>query len=152
YPHLEEIVLPEGIVNLPSFGFFCSSTPLKRITFPSTLSSLPVMNTSAPMEYVYISEGIETIPSNFFWGTPIDWVYIPSTVKTLWKGPTLCNAGKLFYRGTPEQWEAITFKANGSGEYPLDRPRFYYSESAPTDTEHNYWHFENGVPTEWPNN
>ena len=58
------------------------------------------------------------------------------------------NLKAVYYLGTVEQWETIQI---GKFNVQLtDAKRYYYSETEPTDTQHNYWHYVDGVITPWP--
>ena len=55
-----------------------------------------------------------------------------------------CDAIKsAFYTGTADDWSKIYID-------PFFKPStlYYYSETVPT-TEGNFWHYVDGVPTEW---
>lgn len=62
------------------------------------------------------------------------------------------NLNKVFYTSTPYAFSNIEID-NKSGDLAefIYSDVYYYSETAPTDTEYNYWHYdENGFPAIWP--
>ena len=54
----------------------------------------------------------------------------------------------MYYNGTEEEWNNIDIE-----DYNFDLTDadiYFYSESEPSDTAGNYWHYdENGVPVIW---
>jgi hypothetical protein len=53
----------------------------------------------------------------------------------------------VYYTGSSEEWGQISI---GSSNSKLtSATRYYYSETQPTDTTYQYWHYVNGVPTKW---
>lgn len=55
---------------------------------------------------------------------------------------------KVYYKGTESSWNKITQTSWGLPNYIKEAPRYYYSETTPTD-DGNYWRYVNGVPTIW---
>ncbi len=53
----------------------------------------------------------------------------------------------VYFKGTVSEWNEIDI-ADGN-DILKNATRYYYSESEPTDTTVNYWHYVNGVPTAW---
>jgi hypothetical protein len=54
----------------------------------------------------------------------------------------------IYYNGTEYSWNRIYQYGWSDTNYFKETPRYYYSETAPTDNG-NYWHYVNGVPTIW---
>ena len=53
----------------------------------------------------------------------------------------------VYYCGTPDKWDDISMESQNS---ELENAtRYYYSETAPFETAHKYWHYVDGVPTVW---
>ena len=62
------------------------------------------------------------------------------------------NLNKVFYTSTPYAFSNIEIdnKHGDLAEF-IYSDVYYYSKTAPTDTEYNYWHYdENGFPAIWP--
>lgn len=53
---------------------------------------------------------------------------------------------RVYYGGGVEDWSDITINSNNSNL--TNATRYYYSEEEPTDGG-NYWHYVDGVVTEW---
>ena len=78
---------------------------------------------------------------------PVD--VIPESVTSISKHAFYyCDSlTSVYYNGGALEWSNINI---GSFNYPLtDAIRYYYSESEPTDTSNNYWHYVDGIPTPW---
>ena len=76
-------------------------------------------------------------------------IVIPNSVKSIGYGAfSICRSLKtVYYLGTPEQWHLISIDYDNLA---LWNNLYYYSSSQPTDTEYNYWHYdENGNPVAW---
>ena len=54
----------------------------------------------------------------------------------------------VYYKGTETTWNRITQYSWSIPNYIKEVPRYYYSETNPTDSG-NYWHYVNDVPTIW---
>lgn len=61
-----------------------------------------------------------------------------------------CNALEaVYYCGTSSEWDEIGISdTDGANDEFLNVPRYYYSETAPTESG-NYWHYVNGEPVVW---
>ena len=57
------------------------------------------------------------------------------------------NLSTVYYGGTVADWENITVEQENT--FLTSASRYYYSESQPTDTTYQYWHYVDGVPTPW---
>lgn len=58
------------------------------------------------------------------------------------------NLTRVYYTGTLTEWSNISI--DSTNNYDLNSAtRYYFSESEPTDTAYNYWHYVDGVPTPW---
>jgi hypothetical protein len=53
----------------------------------------------------------------------------------------------VYYGGDASAWENMDIDEMN---WDLtDATRYYYSETQPTDTTNQYWHYVDGVPTKW---
>ena len=122
---------------------------------------------------VVINEGVETIGVKTFYATPflvsvklpdsikiisnqsftrskITELYIGSNVTEIQKN-AFYDCGTLstiYYNGTKEEFDEISVGASNNEDF-FDATKYYYSESEPTEAG-NYWHYVDGVITEWP--
>lgn len=53
----------------------------------------------------------------------------------------------VYYRGSVTSWANVEVASYHND--PLNTAICYYSETQPTDTANNYWHYVDGVPTKW---
>lgn len=99
---------------------------------------------------VYLGKNIKVIQENAFENCiSLEHITIPIGIQSIANNAFLgCeNIGRVFYEGTPEQWESV---AVGEGNSTLLRRLYFYSATAPTDTEHRYWHYDkNGSKVLW---
>ena len=104
-----------------------------------------------------IPNSVKTIGIHAFRGCAnLKWLVIGTGVKDidneiLWEVSNVT----VYYMGTAEDWEKIQIVGInvsagwfGSNGYLKKAPRYYYSETAPTDSG-NYWHYVDGIPTPW---
>ena len=57
------------------------------------------------------------------------------------------EGGVSCYGGTALEWEHVNM---GSDNATLDTAtRYCYTETQPNDAVYKYWHYVDGVPTEW---
>ena len=57
--------------------------------------------------------------------------------------------GKVYFRGSAEQWDTIRIYDNSTNNCLKNAERYYYSEMKPTKYG-NYWHYdEKGNIKEW---
>ena len=102
-----------------------------------------------------IPDGVTLIAgSTFSECQSLVYVVIPTSVERIEAYAFYCDYAfkTVFYKGTEEQWNSVDIV---DGEYSwlsngslADATIRFYSESEPTETG-NYWHYVNGVPTEW---
>ena len=57
--------------------------------------------------------------------------------------PALCN---IYYTGTPSEWRNISICMVDSS---LANAEYYFYSEAEPETEGNFWHYVDGVPTIW---
>ncbi len=53
----------------------------------------------------------------------------------------------IYYLGTHDDWNNISIGANNDNL--TNATKYYYSEKVPTNTTYNYWHYVDGIPTNW---
>ena len=54
----------------------------------------------------------------------------------------------VFYTGSVTNWNSVNKETSSIKDEML----VYYSETQPTDTTYNYWHYVDDVPTIWSEN
>jgi hypothetical protein len=78
----------------------------------------------------------------------LSWIVLPSTLTAIdrWAFDNCPALAAVYYRGTAEEWETLDISSDNTAL--TDATLYFYSETAP-DTEGNFWHFVDGVPTPW---
>ena len=125
---LEEITLGEGLAEIP-YRAFTECTAIKHIEIPA---------------------GATVIREDAFAGcTSLITIVLPSTLTSIENGAfDDCDAIKsVFFKGTQEQFDAITFSTGNNTINGADL--YLFSEEEPIDAG-NYWHYDkNGSPVIW---
>lgn len=115
---LSEINIPEGVTSIGN-GVFQSCYRLMNITIPLSVTSMgkSVFGNYSNVEKIIFADGFQTISAGAFDGcNTINCVVIPASVTTVeeeaFNGCSGINT--VYYRGTDEQWNNITF-GTGNG-------------------------------------
>ena len=171
-----ELVIPDSVTSMGMWAF-ASCYYLERLTIGSGLKNIPegaFIYCGSYLETVVISEGVETIGKQAFANCySIKQVSLPDSISsigdeafyrcsdmhTIIVGSGLAEVGNsafaectgiktVYYRGTPENWDAISFNGNNP-EFMYAYRRYYFSETKP-DGEGRFWHYsEDGKPVKW---
>ena len=124
---LKNVNIPRNVTNIGSLAFArCNS--LISITIPSGITNI---NT-------YTFEDCYALRS----------IVMPNSVTNIgqYAFNNCSNLNKVYYTGTIEDWDNITFgKSNGN---IINATIYLYSETMPIDSG-NYWHYVDGIATEW---
>lgn len=135
---IKTVVIPDSVTTLGETIFF-GCTSLERVEIGVGITSLAM--------YSYMFGSCTSLNKLVF---SKNFTYIG--------GWTFTNTGwgkmyDIYFKGTKDEWNISIHSANDlistSGEWLVNK--YYYSESEPTDTENNYWHYVDGVPTAWAN-
>ncbi len=115
---------------------------------------------------VTIGENVTALPANLFYTSD----YAHEVIAVVFEGTSLTSIGanafgsctangtasgtsyikNVYYKGTAEQWSALTSSGIGSGNEPLTSATVYYYSAEQPETEGNYWHYdEGGKVTVW---
>lgn len=123
---LTEIVISDSVTEIPDFAFSKSN-----------------------IKTAEIGKSVETVRYSSFYGCGIlESVVIPKSVKKIESYAFYqCSAlESVFYAGSAEEWDKITVGKNGNDI--SSATKYFYSETKP-ESEGNFWHYLNGVPTIW---
>lgn len=99
---------------------------------------------------IIIANGVTSIGREAFWAcSNLESIVIPESMTTInYRAFAICNKlANVYYCGTPTEWDNIVI--DSLNEKLTKVERYYYSAAQPTDTNYNYWHYVNGVPTIW---
>lgn len=123
-----KVVLPASLTKINSFAFY-NDDSITNIVFPDSLTCIGV--------------------SSFYECSNLTSVVIGANVNAveLYAFRDCNNLQKVYYKGTEQQWSAITI--DGYNTKLTGATRYYYSENKPTGSG-NYWHYgENGEIVVW---
>ena len=151
---IKTLTMSEGIETIDEKAFQDLAS-VTKIEIPNSVTTLgeSACRWCTKMTYLSIGDGITYIPSNAFYGcSALKTIVIGSGVSNIniyaFTGCTAITT--IYYHGTPQQWSRITNLNSGDNKNLWQNStRYYYSETAPTDTEFSYWHYVDGVPTKW---
>lgn len=132
---------------------FAFQEEITSVVIPSSVKKIctQAFMGCAKLEKIELSEGLEYIGENAFMNCPkVTSIVIPKSVKTICDNifASSANLTKVYYAGTAEEFGQIELYTSNY-QFLTVATRYYYSESQPTDTTNKYWHYVNGVVTEW---
>ncbi len=127
---LSTIDIPESITTIGAQAFY-GCRALKTVTMGDRVTSIGSMAFNYCKEAcILLPVSVKTVGASAF-GSP-------------WAGEVNC----VYYAGTPLEWSLISYpEYDDTGINYITR--YYYSESPPTDTAYQYWHYVDGIPTVW---
>lgn len=141
-----------GSVTSLGDSAFDSCNSLKSVTLCNSLKYIydNTFNGCAALESITIPDSVTSIGSNAFYNcTVLTNVTIGSGMTNIEKyafhGCT--SLANVYYCGTKTQWDSI--QIDGNNDPLTSATRYYYSESEPTDTIYNYWHYADGEIVLW---
>ena len=128
----ENFVIPDdgSVTAIGNMAFACVSCP-KTLIIPDAIESIGInaFLDCTGLEQFVIGRGVKEVGHDAFW-TGGDF--------------------SVFYMGSAEDWKKLEELTDGffMNELLASSPRYYYSETAPTE-EGNFWHYVDGKPTPW---
>ena len=171
----ELLILPDSVTSVADSSLFVYCDSLQYVLFGT--SPIDIRLQGAPIKHIYVPANVTVrLPycknlETVIWAdgvtkidlygygsgclgrdlsySSIESIVIPNSV-TLIKSTVFNNTTNLntiYYAGTEEEWNKITIESDDN-IYLLEATRYYYSETAPTESG-NYWHYVDGVPTTW---
>ncbi|MBE6601121.1 MAG: leucine-rich repeat domain-containing protein [Ruminococcaceae bacterium] len=128
---LTDLVIPDSVTSIDEY-IFLGGHSLTNVTIPDSVKSIGM----------YAFMGCTNLAS----------ITIPDSVTSIREGAFVrCgNLRTVYYIGTAEDWSNININSYNNANTSLtSATRYYYSETQPTDTTYEYWHYVDGVPTKW---
>lgn len=161
---LSSVILSSGITSIPSY-LFLGCTSLKNVEIPSNIKTIGEGAFSGcGVESITFSEGLETIGKNAFKDHALTSLTLPKSLKTIeYKAFQSDNntldgvfvskdielGGDVFSNTVKVYVDLETHtKLQENGTWHFYR-WYLYSESEPTASGGRYWHYVDGVITEW---
>lgn len=151
-PKLKSIVMPNSVKECGDH-LFENCVKLESVTLSTGLKVITegMFKECDSLRFIEIPEGVESTQFGIVESADnVKSIVFPSTLKSLANQTFFYNWGidNFYLKISPEAWNAIleTYINDYDG---IDRPTvFFYSEEAPTEAG-DYWHYVDGVPTEW---
>ncbi len=142
-------------MTVTSIGYraFAWQEGMTSVVIPASVTKISTQAFMActNLEKIELSEGLEYIGEEAFMScTKVSSIVIPKSVKTICANifSSSSNFKKVYYAGTAEEFAQIELYTSNY-QFLTVATRYYYSETEPTDTTNKYWHYVNGVVTEW---
>ncbi|MBR4013920.1 MAG: leucine-rich repeat domain-containing protein [Clostridia bacterium] len=150
---LTSITIPDSVTSIRNYAFKnCSS--LTSITIPESVTSISeeMFMQCSSLKSIILHDAVTSIHYRAFWGcSSLTSIIIPNSVTYIGEGAfyETKNLESAYYEGTVSEWKNISFVHGLESTTGLSRICRYYSKTQPADTTYKYWHYVNGVPTEW---
>ena len=118
-------------------------TALKQVRIPGSVKTLPSATfAGCSLDLLVLEEGVERIGKEAFdYTKKIKTIVLPSTMKSV-NFSYNNKIETIYYKGTVEQRAQIVYGGVADG-IKLAKNWYFYSETTPTDTENQYWHYDN---------
>ena len=145
-----ELILPSGITAINQYAFY-NCDKLTSITIPNSVRSIGknAFYKCSGLTSITIPDSVTNIEDyTFFSCSGLTKIIIPYSVTSIgYQAFDYCSGlTSIYYCGSPSDWNGISISNNNT--YLTSATRYYYSEEEPTLTG-NYWHYVDGVVTEW---
>ncbi len=160
----------EILIAQTSENMFRDCTSLEYIKFAEGFQTVTsAFDGCTSLKYVVLPDSCQSLNYKAFYGaTALEFVVLPKCNKSASDTTNMINQDafsqdvRIYFRGTSEEYKNViahTYKYYGGNKLWLmsesdlvagNTVRYYYSESAPVDKAHGYWHFTaNGTPVLW---
>ncbi len=155
---LTSVTISNNVVKIESRAFG-KCTSLKSVIWNATNCTYVASDstyydytifTGCKIEKIILGNTVQFIPAFAFQGAKCESIVIPESVTTIKEAVFRAwnDLNAVYYMGTAEQWEKIMIEETYNSCF-LNAARYYYSETAPTESG-NFWHYdENGNILEW---
>lgn len=171
---LETITIPSTVKTL-GFGTFRGCTALKSINVPDSVETigdgsfekcynlrsvvfgngitdiaLDMFSDCSSLDSVVLGDSVTSIKKSAFSGcSSLQTLVLPKSLQSVgaYAFDECASLEKIYYMGTAQEWSTVTVSEIFNNAL-IDLEVYLYSESQPA-TSGKYWHYADGVPTEW---
>lgn len=143
---LVNVNLGEGVTfetsTMGHSNAFDGCTALKQVRIPGSVKTLPSGTfAGCSLDLLVLEEGVERVAKEAFdYTKKIKTIVLPSTMKSV-NFSYNNKIETIYYKGTVEQRAQIVYGGVADG-IKLAKNWYFYSETTPTDTENQYWHYD----------
>ena len=145
------VIPSDGSVTSIGEEAFAGCTGLTSITIPDSVTSIKsyAFEGCTGLTDIKISNSVTSIYGIFYGCTKLTSITIPDSVTSIgtWTFYGCTRLKNVYYTGTSTEWKDISIGVYNTNL--TSATRYYYSETEPTDTTYNSWHYVDGVPTKW---
>ncbi len=149
--NVKSITIPANITSISSEAFSISGFESIVFAENSSLNSLGnyCFSNCQYLTSFTIPDGVTTIGYRCFLNCySLTTLVIPTSVTSIGSNLLLGVTGvSIYYAGTQAEWDEMTVDSDNTNLN--NATKYYYSETQPTDTTGNYWHYVSDVPTAW---
>ena len=144
--NLVNLNLGEGVtLAADNFGYsraFQNCTALKEVRIPGSVERVYTETFfGCSLDLLVLEEGVKYVNKDAFqYTSKIKTVVLPSTMKSV-NFSYNNKIETIYYKGTVEQRAQIVYGGVADG-IKLAKNWYFYSETTPTDTENQYWHYD----------
>ena len=144
-----EFVVPESVTSI-GYAAFYHAKNLQKVTLPNSLFKIEThaFTQCYDLSEIYIPDSVIDIGDLAFISCyELNTIVIGKSIQNIgYHAFTDCVFDKVFYSGTPAEWNSIDIGEHNDSFQAVTR--YYYNEDEPT-TSGNYWHYVEGIPTIW---
>lgn len=123
----------------------------EEVTIPGTVETIGanILSGLTKIRKVIVSEGVKSIERDAFGNSEFDQIILPKSLEKI-DYQAFCGGISvkiIYYEGTESDWGEID--THSSDYYIKKIPKYFYSETEPTEENSNLWRFDGGIPKPW---
>ncbi len=121
----------------------------EEVTIPGTVETIGanILSGLTKIRKVIVSEGVKTITRDAFANNEFDQIILPKSLEKIEYQAFYGAVKIIYYEGTESGWGEIDINSSDSNIKKI--PKYFYSETEPTEENLNLWYFDGGIPKPW---